>query len=280
MEPPTTTEGIDLDDEVRKSHYRAIFLSDIHLGTRGCQADRLVAFLKGHSCDVIYLVGDIVDGWRLRSGFYWPQAHNNVVRRFLTLVRRGSRLVYVTGNHDEFLRRYTGTVLGDISIVDQALHTTADGRRLLVIHGDEFDVVTRYHRWIAFLGDIGYNLLLRLNRYFNWLRRKFGYGYWSLSAWVKYRVKQAVNFVSDYERAVSYECKRQGYDGVVCGHIHHAEIRDIDGVRYMNCGDWVESCTALVEDERGGFHILDYSRPRVEVLPLPETGSRGTRAAA
>ena len=274
-------DGVDPEDGVRKTHYRAIFLSDVHLGTRGCQADRLVAFLKAHSCDAIYLVGDIVDGWRLKSSFYWPQAHNNVMRRFLTLVRRGAKLVYVTGNHDEFLRRYSGTVLGDISIVDQAEHATADGKRLLVIHGDQFDVVTRYHRWLAFLGDVGYNLLLRLNRYFNWLRRKFGYGYWSLSAWVKHRVKQAVNFVSDYEQAVSYECKRRGFDGVVCGHIHHAEIRDIDGVRYMNCGDWVESCTALVEDERGEFRILDFAGPILDVLPppAPERG-RGTRAAA
>lgn len=151
----------------------------------------------------------------------------------------------------------------------------------MVIHGDQFDVVTRYHRWIAFLGDIGYNLLLRLNRYFNWLRRRFGYGYWSLSAWVKHRVKQAVNFVSDYEHAVSYECKRRGYDGVVCGHIHRAEIRDIDGVRYMNCGDWVESCTALVEDERGEFHILNSVGPSPEVLPMPlPEGRQGTKAAA
>ena len=274
-------DGVDPEDGVRKTHYRAIFLSDIHLGTRGCQADQLVAFLKAHTCDAVYLVGDIVDGWRLKSNFYWPQAHNNVMRRFLTLVRRGAKLTYVTGNHDEFLRRYAGTVLGDISIVDQAEHTTADCKRLLVIHGDQFDVVTRYHRWLAFLGDVGYNLLLRLNRYFNWLRRKFGYGHWSLSAWVKHRVKQAVNFVSDYEQAVSYECKRRGFDGVVCGHIHHAEIRDIDGVRYMNCGDWVESCTALVEDERGEFRILDFAGPMLEVLPppAPERG-RGTRAAA
>ncbi|MCE2390349.1 MAG: UDP-2,3-diacylglucosamine diphosphatase [Proteobacteria bacterium] len=257
-------------EESGKKHYRAVFLSDIHLGARGCQAERLVAFLKAHTCDQLYLVGDIIDGWRLRSSFYWPQSHNNAVRRILTLVKRGTRLTYVTGNHDEFLRRYSELVLGNISLVDRAVHETADGRRLLVVHGDQFDVVTRYHRWIAFLGDIGYNLLLRLNRYLNWLRRKFGYGYWSLSAWIKHRVKQAVNYASDYERAVSHECRRRGFDGVICGHIHRAEIRDIDGIRYMNCGDWVESCTALVEDQNGVFRLIDRSRnnPVVHVAPV------------
>jgi UDP-2,3-diacylglucosamine pyrophosphatase LpxH len=246
--------------EPGKTHYRTIFLSDIHLGTRGCQADRLLDFLKTHTCDRLFLVGDIVDGWRLKSQLFWPQSHTNVLRRFLTLSKRGTEVIYVTGNHDEFLRKYSDMALGNLQLVDRAVHLTADGRRLLIVHGDEFDVVTRYHRWLAFLGDAGYNVLLEINRHFNRLRSHLGYGYWSLSAWVKHRVKRAVSYIGEYEEAVVYQCRRQGFEGVVCGHIHHAEIRDIDGVCYMNCGDWVESCTALVEDANGRFAILDWSR--------------------
>jgi UDP-2,3-diacylglucosamine pyrophosphatase LpxH len=256
--------------EPGKTHYRTIFLSDIHLGTRGCQSDRLLHFLKHHTCDRLYLVGDIVDGWRMRSTIYWPQPHSDVLRRFLTLCKRGTRLIYVTGNHDEFLRKYSDLVIGNLELLDEAVHVTADGRRLLVVHGDEYDVVTRYHRWVAFLGDVGYTLLLGVNRYFNALRSRLGYGYWSLSAWIKHRVKRAVSFISDYEEAIVHQCRKQGFDGVVCGHIHHAEIRDLQGTTYMNCGDWVESCTALVEDESGRFQILDWSgrSARGEVIPL------------
>ena len=242
-----------------KTHYRTIFLSDIHLGTRGCRADLLLEFLKRHTCDDLYLVGDIVDGWRLRSTFYWPQAHTNVMRRFLTLSKRGTQVTYVTGNHDEFLRKYSEMELGNVRLVDEAVHRTADGQRFLVVHGDAYDVVTRYHRWVAVLGDLGYGWLLSLNGQLNKWRARFGYGHWSLSAWVKRRVKRAVNFVSGFEEAVSHHCRQQGYDGVVCGHIHHAEITDYDAVRYMNCGDWVESCTALVEDAAGTFHIIRWA---------------------
>jgi UDP-2,3-diacylglucosamine pyrophosphatase LpxH len=245
--------------DTRKTRYRTIFLSDIHLGTRGCQADKLLAFLKLHKCERLYLVGDIVDGWRMRSQVFWPQSHSNVIRRFLTLAKRGTQLIYVTGNHDEFLRRYSDLVVGNIELVDQAEHRTPDGRRLLVVHGDQFDVVTRYHRWLAFLGDQGYTLLLELNRWLNRLRGRFGYGYWSLSAYVKQRVKRAVSFISEYEEALVHQCRKEGYDGVVCGHIHHAEITQLHGITYMNCGDWVESCTALVEDDDGHFRILDWS---------------------
>ncbi len=246
--------------EEGKTHYRTIFLSDIHLGTKGCQADQLLDFLKQHTCDELYLVGDIIDGWRMKSSMYWPQSHSNVLRRFLTLSKRGTRVCYVTGNHDEFLRRYSDLYVGNIELVDRAIHVTADGVRLLVVHGDEYDVITRYHRWVAFLGDIGYTILLELNRHLNTLRGRLGYGYWSLSAWIKQRVKRAVNFVSDFEEAVAHDCRRQGFEGVVCGHIHHAEIRDLDGIRYLNCGDWVESCTALVEEAGGTIRILDWSR--------------------
>jgi UDP-2,3-diacylglucosamine pyrophosphatase LpxH len=267
-EQPMTSPNLR---EPGKTHYRTIFLSDIHLGTKGCQSEVLLHFLKHHTCDRLYLVGDIVDGWRMKSSIYWPQAHSDVLRRFLTLCKRGTRLIYVTGNHDEFLRKYSDLVIGNLEVVDEAVHITADDRRLLVVHGDEFDVVTRYHRWVAFLGDIGYTLLLGLNRYFNALRSRLGYGYWSLSAWIKHRVKRAVSFISEFEDAIAHQCRKRGFDGVVCGHIHHAEIRDLDGTTYMNCGDWVESCTALVEDEHGRFHILDWSRNASmgEVVPLP-----------
>jgi len=258
---------------IEPRHYRAIFLSDIHLGTRGCQAERLTSFLKMHTCDQLYLVGDIVDGWRLKSGFYWPQSHSNVVRRFLTAAKRGTEVIYVTGNHDEFLRRYSDLQIGNLQVVDRIQHRTADGRSLLVVHGDEYDVITRYHRWIAFLGDMGYTLLLRSNRYVNFFRRKLGYGYWSLSAWLRYRVKRAVNFISEFEIAIARQCRLDGYAGVICGHIHHAEITDLEGVRYMNCGDWVESCTALVEDEHGKFSIVHWPEEvqlPFEVIPFPE----------
>lgn len=257
--------------EPGKTHYRSIFLSDIHLGTKGCQADRLLHFLKHHTCERLYLVGDIVDGWRMKSSIYWPQDHSNVVRRLLTLSKRGTQVIYVTGNHDEFLRRYSDLTVGNLQLVDAAVHVTAGGERLLVVHGDEYDVITRYHRWVAFLGDVGYTFLLELNRHLNALRSRLGYGYWSLSAWIKYRVKRAVNFISEFEEAVIHHCRKQGYDGVVCGHIHHAEIRDLDGTTYMNCGDWVESCTALVEDEQGRFRVLDWSRAGTvadNVVPL------------
>ncbi len=256
-------------------HYRTIWLSDIHLGTRGCQADNLIDFLKHHTCDRLYLVGDIIDGWRLSSTLYWPQSHSNVLRRFLTLAKRGTEVIYVTGNHDEFLRRFSDHSFGNIRLVDRAVHRTADDRTMLVVHGDEFDVITRYHRWIAWLGDLGYQLLMEVNRINNAIRERLGFGRWSLSAWVKHRVKRAVNFISEFELAVARECEREGFDGVVCGHIHHAEIRDIGPVRYLNCGDWVESCTALVEEADGHIRILHWTGSRSgEVIPLPTPGER------
>ena len=245
-----------------KKHYRSIFLSDIHLGTRGCQADLLLEFLKNHQCDHLYLVGDIIDGWKMRSGIYWPQAHTNVLRRFLTLTKRGTRVTFVTGNHDEFLRRYGTLEFGNLRLVNETVHRSATGKALLVVHGDQFDVITRYHRWLAFLGDAGYTLMLQANTLLNFLRARLGYGYWSLSAYLKHRVKTAVSYISDFEAAVVRECHRQGYAGVVCGHIHHAEISDFDGVTYMNCGDWVESCTALVEDHGGAFRVVHWADER------------------
>jgi UDP-2,3-diacylglucosamine pyrophosphatase LpxH len=239
----------------RKQRVRTLWISDVHLGTRDCQAEHLAAFLKRYQADKVYLVGDIIDGWKLRGGMYWPQAHTNVIRRLLTMSKRGTEVIYVTGNHDEFLRGYSSLVLGNIQLVDEAEHVTADGRRLLVIHGDQFDVITRYHRWLAFLGDSAYEFTLTLNRWLNHWRRRYGYGYWSLSAYLKHKVKSAVSFISDFEEAIVHECVKRGFNGVVCGHIHHAEIRPMGEVEYMNCGDWVESCTALIEHLDGRIEL-------------------------
>lgn len=274
----STDEETSVDDPP-KQRYRTIFLSDIHLGTRGCQAELLISFLKHHSADRVYLVGDIIDGWRLKKGLYWPQSHNDVLRRLFTLMKRGTQVVYVTGNHDEFLRRYDDMVLGNLSLVESADHRTADGKRLLVIHGDQFDVITRYHRWVALLGDAGYIALMEINRVFNRVRNRFGFGYWSLSAWIKGRVKRAVSFVSDYEQAVAHECHRRSFDGVVCGHIHHAEISDYGDVRYMNCGDWVESCTALVEDDEGQFSIIHWREELQTTSAQAQTARSESQAA-
>lgn len=253
--------------EPGRERVRTIWLSDLHLGTRGCRAADLIAFLKRHECETLYLVGDVVDGWRLKAGIFWPQSHTDVIRRILTQAKRGARVVVVTGNHDEFLRRYTDVELGNITICDEAEHCTADGRRLLVIHGDQYDGVVQAHRWLAFLGDKGYTLLLVANQWFNRFRERFGFGYWSLSAHIKGKVKSAVNFIYQFEHAVAWDCQRRGFDGVVCGHIHHAEIREVDGVTYHNCGDWVESCTALIEHYDGSIETcrsatLDHATAR------------------
>lgn len=260
---------------LRKQRVRTLWISDVHLGTRDCQAERLAAFLKRYQAERIYLVGDIIDGWKLRSGIYWPQSHSNVIRRLLTMSKRGCEVIYVTGNHDEFLRRYSRLVLGNIQLVDEALHETADGRRLLVIHGDQFDVITRYHKWLAFLGDSAYEFTLTLNRWLNHWRSRYGYGYWSLSAYLKHKVKTAVNFISDFEEAIAHEVHKRGLNGVVCGHIHHAEIRQIGEVEYLNCGDWVESCSALIEHWDGSIQLyrLAEEQARVEEPAVVESAA-------
>jgi len=238
--------------------YRSIWISDVHLGTSGCKAEHLADFLKHHPCETLYLVGDIIDGWKLRNGWYWPQEHTNVVRKILTQAKRGTQVYYVTGNHDEFLRKFVGYELeiGNIRLVNEHVHVTADGRKLLVMHGDLFDVITRYHRWLALAGDTLYEGAMRFNYWFNRARSALGMRYWSLSAFAKQHVKTAVNIVSTFEDSLVHECRRRELDGVVCGHIHHAEARDIDGISYYNCGDWVESCTALAEDFDGRIRIL------------------------
>jgi len=250
------------DDDVQprgKLKFRTVWISDFHLGTSGCNSELLLSFLKAVQPDVLYLVGDIIDGWRLRRGWYWPPAHNDIVRRILKLANKGTRVVYIPGNHDEMLRDYTGLSFGGVEVVSEAVHVTADGKRLLVLHGDEFDGVVLYAKWLAFLGDYAYAALLRLNIVFNVIRRRFGLPYWSLSAHLKKKVKNAVAFVSRFEEAVAHAAAERGVDGVVCGHIHCAEVRQFGGVTYYNDGDWVESCTALVEHRDGRLEIIDWA---------------------
>lgn len=241
--------------------YRSLWISDVHLGRPGCQAELLADFLRRHDCERLYLVGDIIDGWKLRQSWYWPQAHATVVREILSKAEQGTAVHYITGNHDEFLRRYIDHALhfGNISIANEAIHHTADGRKLLVVHGDAFDMITRYFRRIAIAGDTAYQALLRANVLINHVRARLDKPHWSLSAYAKHQVKRAVNFVSAFEDAVARDCRRRGLDGVICGHIHHAEMRSIHGVTYYNCGDWMESCTALAEDMNGRFEILRWS---------------------
>ena len=246
------------DEEHAEFKLRTIFISDIHLGTRGCQAEVLLDFLKRCHADTYYLVGDIFDGWRLKKSWYWPQSHNDVVQKLLRKARKGSRIVYVPGNHDEFLRHYFDLTFGDVEVRNNPIHETADGKRLLVIHGDQYDNVMLYSRWLAFLGDSAYETLLLMNRPLNRVRRFFGLSHWSLSQYVKLKVKNAVNFISCFEKVVAADAKHKQVDGVVCGHIHHAEIRDIEGITYCNDGDWVESCTALVEHMDGKLEIMNW----------------------
>jgi UDP-2,3-diacylglucosamine pyrophosphatase LpxH len=244
---------------VSTRHYRAIWISDVHLGTPGCRAEALLDFLRATECDTLFLIGDIVDGWQLRRQWFWPQAHNDVVQKLLRKARKGTRVVFVPGNHDEFARRYVGHDFGGIEVVDDWIHTTADGRRLWITHGDLFDGVIQCAKWLAHLGDRLYELTLRLNRHLNSVRARLGLPYWSLSAYLKHKVKRAVSYVDDFESALAREARRRGVDGVVCGHIHHAELRTIDGILYANDGDWVESLTALVEHADGRLEIVDWT---------------------
>ncbi|MEY2683788.1 MAG: hypothetical protein RJA09_932 [Pseudomonadota bacterium] len=238
---------------------RTVFVSDLHLGTPGCQAKALLAFLKAYPSDKLYLVGDIIDGWQLRRKWYWPQSHNDVVQKILRRARKGCKVVFVPGNHDEFARHFVGHKFGGVDVVQEAVHTTADGKRLWVIHGDHFDGVIQYAKWLAYLGDNLYELTLRLNTHLNSWRARWGLPYWSLSKYLKHRVKSALNYVLQFEGAVAAEARKRGLDGVVCGHIHRAEMRDIDGVLYCNDGDWVESLTALVEHQDGRLEIVNWS---------------------
>ena len=273
--PPTWLDHPEPRSFSPKQKYRTIWISDIHLGTSGCNATLLLDFLASVECETLYLTGDIIDGWRLSKGWYWPAEHNEVVRRLLKMAHRGTRVVYIVGNHDEMLREYAGLSFGGITIHNEAIHETRDGRRLLVTHGDAFDGIVLYAKWLAFLGDKAYSVLLRVNQIFNRVRRRFDMPYWSLSAYLKKRVKNAVQFIYQFEDAVIREAQQRGVDGVVCGHIHCAEIRQIGDMTYYNDGDWVESCTALVEDRTGAMSILDWT----EVVRDRQTAAKSMVAA-
>jgi len=246
-----------MDDESDgQFRFRTIWISDLHLGTAGCQAHHLLEFLRHTESEHLYLVGDIIDGWQIRRRWYWPQTHNDVVQKILRKARKGTRVIYIPGNHDEFGRHFLKLSFGGIEVCEEAMHVTADGRRLLVLHGDLFDAVVQRARWLAIVGDRLHTTVLHLNRWLNALRARFGFPYWSLAHYLKLRVKNAVSYIVDFERAVAAEARRRGADGVVCGHIHKAEIRDIDGILYCNDGDWVESLTALVESDDGSLRVL------------------------
>jgi UDP-2,3-diacylglucosamine pyrophosphatase LpxH len=259
MQSPDPSSVTEPDE---RYHYRAIWLSDIHLGTPGCQAYYLLDFLRSHKAETLYLVGDILDGWYLRKGWYWPQAHNDVVQKILRAARKGTHVVYVPGNHDSLSRQFIGLSFGEIEVVEEAIHTTATGLRLWVTHGDLFDGVMQHARWLAHLGSWMYEWLLVLNRWMNAARLRLGLPYWSMSQYLKHQVKNAVSFISQFEQVMTQEARRRGCDGVVCGHIHKAEIRTIDGTLYCNDGDWVESMTALVETFEGELKLIHW-RTRV-----------------
>lgn len=254
-----------------RRQYRTIWISDIHLGTRGCNAEMLIDFLDHVDSEKMYLVGDIIDGWRLKKKFYWPAAHNDVVWRLLKRAKRGAEVIYIPGNHDEVVRQFCGLDFGGVMIRRNDVHETADGRRLLVLHGDEFDAITLSHRWLAHVGDVAYEMMMALNRWVNAYRRFFNLPYWSLSKHAKAKVKNAVEFISHYEEVVAQAAAHRGVDGVVCGHIHTAEYREIAGVQYYNDGDWVEGCTALVEHFDGRMEVLHWAdeiRSRGEKAPV------------
>jgi UDP-2,3-diacylglucosamine pyrophosphatase LpxH len=241
-----------------RRRYRTIWISDVHLGTKGCNADMLIDFLDHTDSETLYLVGDIIDGWRLKKKFYWPAAHNDIVWRIMKRAKRGTRVVYIPGNHDEMFRQFTGLNFGGVEIRRAAFHDTADGRRLMVLHGDEFDGVMLAHRWLAFVGDALYELMMGLSHRVNVVRRWLRLPYWSLSKMAKHKVKNAVEFIYKFEEVVARAAAQRKVDGVVCGHIHTAEFRDFDGIEYWNDGDWVEGCNALVEHFDGRMEILNW----------------------
>ena len=245
---------------VADTKFKSIFISDIHLGTKGCQAKKLVQFLKNHECEKLYLVGDIIDGWRVTKKWYWPNSHTNVIRHILKKVKQGTEVYYIAGNHDEVLRPFInfGLEFGRIKIMDDIVHEGINGKKYYVVHGDYFDGVTRLAKWLVLLGDNAYTFLIWFNLKFNWIRKRLGMKYWSLSKYLKANAKKAVDFIFHFKNNVTDHARKKGYDGVICGHIHTPEILDINGITYMNDGDWVESCTALVEQYDGTWHILDF----------------------
>jgi UDP-2,3-diacylglucosamine pyrophosphatase LpxH len=241
-------------------HYKSIFISDIHLGSRGCQADALCSFLKNNTCENLFLVGDVIDGWQLQKRWFFPQSHANVIRRILTAAKRGTKVYYILGNHDEALRKFLqfDIEVGNISLIDRFDYEAINGKKYLVIHGDFFDSLMVDNKWLMHIGDFAYNFMIWVNVHFNKIRKTLDMDYWSLSKWLKQNTKEALNFINNFEGHLSEYCKEESYDGIICGHIHVATIKDINGVEYMNCGDWVESSTALLEHIDGRFEVIEY----------------------
>lgn len=265
------------DDEAKRDplRFRTIWISDIHLGTTGCQAERLLEFLRATESDTLYLVGDIIDGWQLKRRWYWDQSHNNVVQTVLKKAKKGTNVIFVPGNHDEVIRQFIDLDFGGIKIRDELVHVTAEGKRMLVLHGDRFDGVIACAKWLAYVGDTLYTMILKFNQWFNSWRARAGLPYWSLSQYLKSKVKNAVNYITSFEDALAEEAKKKGLDGVICGHIHKPEIRDIGGVVYCNDGDWVESLSALVEEPSGELRLVSWQ----EIMQLKRAGKEARQAA-
>ncbi|NVJ70986.1 MAG: UDP-2,3-diacylglucosamine diphosphatase [Alphaproteobacteria bacterium] len=270
---PKLAAGGSQGPQAKKPHYRAVFVSDTHLGTRAARADLLLDFLKSMTCDKLFLVGDIIDGWQLKSRWYWDTVHNDVIRRVLKMAKHGTEVIYIPGNHDEALRGFEGHNMAGVELAHETIYEALNGKRYWVLHGDKFDGVVKYAKWLAHLGDHAYVMLLRINTAVNWVRHKMGYPYWSLSSYLKHKVKNAVEYIGKYEEAVAHEAERMGVDGVICGHIHHAERRFFGEIEYMNDGDWVESCTALVEGMDGSFEILHWA----EEVRARDGGTQGRK---
>lgn len=247
-------------------NYRSIWISDFHLGTRGCQSELLLEFIKHTQSEKLYLVGDIIDGWALKNTWYWPQSHNDVVQKILRKARHGTEVFYISGNHDEVMRGFAPVNFGGVSILNQVIHETVDKKKYLVVHGDQFDGIIQCAKWLAMLGSITYDFLIYFNRYINFFRKKLGYEYWSLSNYLKFTVKNAVKFVSEYEKLVCNYAKQFKVEGIICGHIHHANMQNMNGIHYINDGDWVESCTALVEHFDGKLELINWTEKRKELF--------------
>jgi len=249
---------------------RALFISDVHLGMKTIRVGQLIDFLRCHDAETIYLVGDIIDGWRLQKNWHWPAEYNQLVELLLSKAAAGTRIVYLPGNHDELVRDYLGTYFGEIEFVDRTVHVTSSGKSYLVIHGDQFDVVVKNAKWLAHIGDWAYNFALKTNGVINWCRRRMGKGYWSLSAWAKHKVKGAVSIIGRFEEALTLEAKESGVDGVICGHIHMADMHNRLGIHYINTGDWVESCTAIAEEFDGEFELIRWMEPAPKLAKKPK----------
>ncbi len=260
--------------------FRTVWVSDVHLGTRACKAEYLLDFLNHVECERLYLVGDMIDFWNLKSGWYWPASHNRVLQKFMEMAARGVEVIYVPGNHDELFRDYVGSTFAGVRVESHALHRGADGRRFLVIHGDEFDAIVKHSKWLAMLGSEVYDFLLYANRWVNFFRRKLGFRYWSLAAYLKHKVKNAVSYIGNFEHALAHEARRHKVDGVICGHIHKAAIETVNGVLYCNDGDWVESCTALIERPNGSLAVLQWADEMSWLIEEPTATAATMQEAA